>query len=90
MGEKIKTLKKSLGLQTKPKKIHGPKFNPPKSQTKFLNHKNFQKALHETLVLNTPPLQKYLLKFSHPKKPFDHPCHMKSGEPPVPLGATVT
>ena len=55
MGEKNQNVKKSLGLQTKPKKIPGPKFNPPKSHAEFLNHKNFQKALHETLVLNTPP-----------------------------------
>ena len=70
MGEKNQNVKKSLGLQTKPKKIPGPKFNPPKSHAEFLNHKNFQKALHETLVLNTspPPKRKILAKIFPPKK----------------------
>ena len=60
-GGKNQNPKKSLGLQTKPQKIPGPKFNPPpKSHAKFLSHKNFQKALNditqkiETLVLNLP------------------------------------
>jgi len=30
MGAKIKTLKKSVGLPTKPKKLPGPKINPQK------------------------------------------------------------
>ena len=37
--------KKSLGLQTKPKKIAGPKLLPKKSGAEFPSHnKNFQEA----------------------------------------------
>ena len=90
--EKKSKPKKIPRASNKTQKIPGPKFNPPKSHAEFLNHKNFQKALHETLVLNTnpPPLpkEKYLPKFSHPKKSFDHPCHLKSRVHP--LEATVT
>lgn len=42
MGAKIK--KKSLGPQTNPPKIPGPKLNPHKFHAKFLRHKNFQKT----------------------------------------------
>ena len=38
---------KSLGFQTKPKKLHGPKFSPQKSHAEFSSHKNFQKALND-------------------------------------------
>jgi len=59
MGAKIKIQnpKKSLGLQTKPKKIPGPKLNPEKPHAEFPSHRNFQKALNdvtqkiETLVM---------------------------------------
>ena len=82
MGAKIKTPNKSLGLQTKPKKIPGPKFNPPKkSNAEFSSHKNFQKALNDItitnlqIVLNTPQNpylnqlpQKILAKIILPKK----------------------
>ena len=43
-GGKNQNPKKSLGLQTKPKKIPVPKFNPQKSNAEFASHKNFQKA----------------------------------------------
>ena len=61
MGAKIKTQKKSLGLQTKPQKIPGPKFNPKKSQ--FPNHKISRGTMppgytgtikNLQIVLNTP------------------------------------
>ena len=73
MGAKIKTQKKSLGLQTKPQKIPGPKFNPKKSQ--FPNHKNFQRnyaaRIHRNYHKSSDYLeypQKSLLKSSYPKK----------------------
>ena len=47
MGAKIKTHKKSLGIQTKPQEILRPKFNPKKSHAEFPSHKNFQKALND-------------------------------------------
>ena len=47
MGAKIKTNKKSLGIQTKTKKILRPKFNAKKSHAEFPSHKNFQKALND-------------------------------------------
>ena len=55
-GQKSKP-QKSLGLQTDPPKIPGPKLNPPKFHAEFPSHKKFQKALNylawkiETLVL---------------------------------------
>ena len=36
--------KKSLGLQTKPQKTLGPKFNPKKSHAEFPSHKKFQRS----------------------------------------------
>ena len=71
-GGKNQNAKKSLGLQTKPKKTPRPKFNQKKSHAEFLSHKNFQKTLNEItitnlqIVLNTS--QKSLLKSSCPKK----------------------
>ena len=62
MGKKNQNQKKkSVGLQTKLKKIPRPKFNPQikKSHVEFPSHKNVQKALNditrriETLVFNT-------------------------------------
>ena len=38
---------KSLGLQTKPQEIHGPKFSPQRSHAEFSSHKNFQKELND-------------------------------------------
>ena len=48
-GKKSKPKKKSVGLQTKLKKIPRPKFNPQikKSHAEFPSHKNFQKALND-------------------------------------------
>ena len=97
MGAKLKTRKNPMRFKQNPKRIPGPKFNPPKnSHGEFPSPKNFQKALNditrkiETLVLNTPKNpylnqathKKYLPKFSDPKKSFDHPCHLKSEVPP--------
>ena len=71
MGAKIKTPKKSLGLQTKPKKNPLTKINPQKIPCQIPSHKKFQKALSditrkiEKLVLNT---QKILAKIFLPKK----------------------
>ena len=80
--KKSKPKKKSVGLQTKLKKIPRPKFNPQikKSHAEFPSHKNFQKALNditrriETLVFIPKKLptsiklpKKYLPKFSNPK-----------------------
>ena len=59
--KKSKPKKKSVGLQTKLKKIPRPKFNSQmkKSHAEFPSHKNVQRALNditrriETLVFNT-------------------------------------
>ena len=62
MGKKSQNQKKkSVGLQTKLKKLPRPKFNAQikKSHAEFPSHKNVQKALNditrriETLVFNT-------------------------------------
>ena len=72
-GSKNQNPKKSLGLQTKPQKIPGPKFNPKKSQ--LPNHKNFQRnyaaRIHRNYHKSSDCLeypQKSLLKSSYPKK----------------------
>ena len=98
-GGKNQNPKKSLGLQTKPKQIPWPKFNPQKIPCQISSHKNFQKALSditrkiETLVLNTPkntcqnfPTKKNpeIENLTPPKKTFHHPCHLKSRVPPPP------
>ena len=41
---------KFLGLQTKPKELPGPKFNPQK--TPVPSHKNFQEALNDITIMN--------------------------------------
>ena len=71
--------KKSLGLPEKPKKIHGPKINPPKirllyntcnvnnSKTRlFVLYSQNYAARALPILFNTP--KKSLLKSSYPKK----------------------
>ena len=48
MGKKSKP--KFLGLQTKPKELPGPKFNPQKNPVP--SHKNFQEALNDITIIN--------------------------------------
>ena len=70
---------KFLGLQTRPKELPGPKFNPQK--TPVPSHKNFQEALNDITIVNlqivfntqnNPYLnqtaQKIFAKFSYPNK----------------------
>ena len=70
---------KFLGLQTRPKELPGPKFNPQK--TPVPSHKNFQEALNDITIVNlqivfntqnNPYLnqtaQKIFAKFSYPKQ----------------------
>ena len=47
---KNQTPKKFLGLQTKPKELPGPKFNPQKNPVP--SHKNFQEALNDITIIN--------------------------------------
>ena len=49
-GKKIYPPLKFLGLQTKPKELPGPKFNPQK--TPVPSHKNFQEALNDITIMN--------------------------------------
>ena len=85
-GGKNQNPKKSVGLQTKPPKIPGPKFNPKKSHAEFPSHKNVQGALDditqkiETLVLNTPKNPKKILAkiFLHQKIPKSKISNPKS------------
>ena len=49
-GKKNQTTKKFLGLQTKPKELPGPKFNPQKNPVP--SHKNFQEALNDITIMN--------------------------------------
>ena len=49
MGKKSKP-PKFLGLQTKPKELPGPKFNPQKNPVP--SHKNFQEALNDITIIN--------------------------------------
>ena len=47
---KNQTPKKFIGLQTKPKELPGPKFNPQKNPVP--SHKNFQEALNDITIIN--------------------------------------
>ena len=46
---KNQTPKKFIGLQTKPKELPGPKFNPQKNPVP--SHKNFQEALNDITII---------------------------------------
>ena len=48
--KKNQTPQKFLGLQTKPKELPGPKFNPQKNPVP--SHKNFQEALNDITIMN--------------------------------------
>ena len=48
--KKNRTPQKFLGLQTKPKELPGPKFNPQKNPVP--SHKNFQEALNDITIMN--------------------------------------
>ena len=60
---------KFLGLQTKPKELPGPKFNPQK--TPVPSHKNFQEALNDITIMNLQIVfsipKQSLLKSNYPK-----------------------
>ena len=45
-----RTPQKFLGLQTKPKELPGPKFNPQKNPVP--SHKNFQEVLNDITIMN--------------------------------------
>ena len=48
--KKNRTLQKFPGLQTKPKELPGPKFNPQKNPVP--SHRNFQEALNDITIMN--------------------------------------
>ena len=48
--KKNRTPQKFLGLQTKPKELPGPKFNPQKNPVP--SHKNFREALNDITIMN--------------------------------------
>ena len=81
------------GQKSKPKKIPGPKFNPPSPpppkkspMPNFLaiktsrKHYDVTKKKMQTLVLSTQ--KNPYLNQATPKKSFDHPCHVQSKVPP--------
>ena len=79
------------GQKSKPKKIPGPKFNPPlppqkKSHAEFPNRKNFQKTLwcnkEKNANISFEYPKKSVLNQATPEKSFDHPCHVQSKVPP--------
>ena len=81
-GGKNQNPKKSLGLQTKPKKIPGPKFNPQKLQCQISQPWKFPESIkwynyyessncfenNQKSVLKSSYPKKYLLKLSYSKK----------------------
>ena len=78
------------GQKSKPKKIAGPKFNPPSPPQKnpmpnFLAMKTSRKHYHVTKKNGNISLEypkKPYLNQATPKKSFDHPCHVQSKVPP--------
>ena len=80
------------GQKSKPKKIPGPKFNPPLPPPKknpmpnFLTVKTSRKHYDvtrkkmQTLALSTP--KNPYLNQATPEKSFDHPCHVQFKVPP--------
>ena len=97
IGTKIKTPKKSLGLQNETKKkIPRPKFNPQKIPRRISKPYKFPESIptknknisfeypKKSLIKSSYP-EKYLPKFSYPKKSLHHPCHLISDVPRSPL-----
>jgi len=84
MEAKIKTKNKSLRFPTKPKKLPGPKVNPPKNPMPNLHHDYICRLLFDQATqgryLPNFPTQKNpgIENFTPQKKFFNHPCHLKS------------